>query len=292
VKVLPQNSAQGVSRRLVGAALLSGFIGFAGAVQADPITAPTVDITFNGGLFPVGSVGTRITYNNQPDVSTTVDMTVAAGMFRGSASNPTGGFQLSSLYLSADNVLAYCVDILERLLTGEAGGTYSVNDIPDLPVDPSGVTRDFGRTLQFLGAANQIAGEDFGLTFGDKNWLNPNVNWMAAAIQIGIWESLYEGQAQQVDTQQGMSSSVILSTDSGWFTASTSNLGSQGTDFLSKSFDRMATLSPDMALDAGQVKWLQIDGGQDLLVDPVDVPAPAPLLLLLSGLALLLRRGR
>lgn len=278
MKALIQNAAPGFSKRFMSAALFSGLIGLAGAVQADPIPAQTVDITFNGVLFPEGYVGTRITYE-QPGVSSTVNMNVAAGMFSGVASNPTGGFDLSSLYLSEGNVLAYCVDILQSLLTGSSGSTYHANDVAqDLVVDDGGVRRDFGRALQFLGAANQVAqGWAAGPRLSDKNWLNPTYNWMAAAIQVGIWESLYEE-----------SSSTLLSTDGGWFTAS--SIGTDGNKFLSDSFSLMHSNEPPLAVSANQVKWLVSEQGQDLLVDPVDVPAPAPLLLLLAGLALLLKR--
>lgn len=266
-------SAPGSSRRLFGAVLFTGLMGVAAATQA----GPTVDLTFGSGLFPAGSKGTTIEYNN--GTFSTGPKGVAAGMFSGVASNPTGGFELSSLYLSEGNVLAYCVDILQSLLTGSSGSTYHVNDVAqDLVVDDGGVRRDFGRTLQFLGAANQVAqGWAAGPRLSDKNWLNPTYNWMAAAIQVGIWESLYEE-----------SSSTLLSTDGGWFTAS--SIGTDGNKFLSDSFSLMHSNEPPLAVSANQVKWLVSEQGQDLLVDPVDVPAPAPLLLLLAGLALLLRR--
>jgi len=280
VKVLLQNSAKGISRRLVGAALLSGFIGFAGAVQADPITAgPTVDLTFSGALFPAGYKATTIQYDNGNGTSTGPNR-VAAGTFSGTASNGVG-FEVTSLYTDEFNVLAYCVDILNGLLRQTS--TYHVNDVTqNMVVDPGGVRRDFGRTLQFLGAANQLAALE--IEDKSKSWLNPSSNWMAAAIQVGIWETLYERESLAPNSR----SSDLLSTSTGWFTAS--SIGTSGDAFLNSAFSLMQSNNAPVAVSASQVKWLQIDGGQDLLVDPVDVPAPAPLLLLLSGLALLLRR--
>ncbi|WOJ97026.1 hypothetical protein R0137_00290 [Congregibacter brevis] len=258
-----------VLKRGIGAAAIAGLMGFAGAAQANPMT---VDLNFSGGgLFPAGSKGSRITYNN--GVNPSLSMGVAAGMFSGTASNGVN-FDETSLYLDEGNVLAYCVDIVNRLL--RKTNTYNVKEVtPDLVVDPQGVRRDFGRTLQFLGAANHVARTQFNIFEGEKNWLNPSTNWMSAAIQVGIWESLYEKDSSELDTSGG------------WFQAT--SIGNKGNQFLADSFKLMGGLKPPPAVDAKLVKWLQIDGGQDLLVDPVDVPAPAPLALLLAGLALMVR---
>ncbi|EAQ98096.1 hypothetical protein [Congregibacter litoralis] len=261
-----------VKNRLLGAAFIAGVMSLAGNVQATPIT---VDLSFEGrGLFPAGSRNTHIRFDNAD--FDTGSMHVAAGMFGGQATNGVN-FETSTLYRNEDNVLAYCVDIVERLL--RQSNTYNVNDVAqDLVVDLDGVRRDFGRTLLFLGAANEVARRDFAITEGDQNWLNPSASWMSAAFQVGIWESLYEESGQALNVGEG------------WFTAT--SIGTEGNQFLTDSFALMGAEVPPTAVAASRVKWLQIDGGQDLLVDPVDVPAPAPAALLLLGLSLLLRKRR
>lgn len=247
------------TKTIAMASIFTAAIAFGGAAQATPM----VTLTFPGSpnLFPQGSKATHISYNNGITSQTAY---VAAGMFGGSAIDAVE-FDPSTLYNSEDNVLAYCVDIMNNLL---GTGVYNVNTIGQTQVieeSATGVRRDFGRTLNFLGAVNQVASNS--LSFGDKNWLNPNTSWMSAAIQVGIWESLYE--------QDG----IPLSTAGGWFEAST--LGNDGDTFLTQAFDVMGTVT---ALNANQVKWLQIDNGQDLLVDPVDVPVPATIALFALGL--------
>ncbi|MDP5071176.1 MAG: hypothetical protein NWQ45_09775 [Congregibacter sp.] len=265
------------SKRIRSATAVAGLVGLAGIASATPMTGPAVDLSFPGpnGLFPEGWLATTITLNTGS--GNIVNSRVAAGMFGGVATSVAGGFDASLLYRSQGDVLAYCIDILNNLLKSQ--NTYHVNDITqNMVVDHAGVRRDFGRTLSFLGAANQVAKQQFGISEGEKNWLNPNTKWMSAAIQVGIWESLYEKDA------------TPLTAASGWFAATT--LGVLGDKFLVDSFALLNGAAPPVAVSASTVKWLQINGGQDLLVDPVDVPAPAPLLLLLSGLALLWRRSR
>jgi len=244
--------------------------------MAGPIVS-TVDVAFPGGsgLFPAGSVTTGINYNNGPG-GTQHSSRVRAGMFGGTASNGVN-FDETTLFRNANDVLAYCIDILNNLL--RKSNTYQVNTIEQnsITVDDDDVRRDFGRTLRFLGAVNAYTRDQFDYTAGSENWLNPHKNWVSGAIQVGIWESLYEAE------------NASLSTSDGWFTAG--SLGNKGNQFLDATFDLMASSDAPDALDASRVKWLQIDGGQDLIVDPVDVPAPASLLLVVGGLALLRRRG-
>lgn len=257
-----------ITKAIVATSMLAGTLTMAATAAAGPI-GPTMDMSFAGGsnLFPSGSIVTTIDYDNA--AGTSKRSTVQAGMFGGSASNGVD-VDIAALYRRETSVLAYCVDILNNLL--KPTRTYMARSIAQHQVeDEGGVRRDFGRTLRFLGAVNEIAG----LSFGSKNWMNPATPWMSGAIQVGIWESLYEEEGAQ------------LSVSGGWFEAS--SLGTAGNNFLNTAFGAMGDAS---ALDASQVRWLQIAGGQDVLVSPVSVPAPASLALVLVGLGLLRLRRR
>jgi hypothetical protein len=98
---------------------------------------------------------------------------------------------------------------------------------------------------------------------------------MSGAIQVGIWESLYE------------QSGTPLSVGSGYF--STAGLTHEGSQLLDLVFEEMS-VAP--ALPNKQVRWFSTSDGQDLIGDPV--PVPAPLALLGAGLGLLAfgRRAR
>lgn len=255
-----------IARNIFAGSVVALALGISSNAVATPIA--TVDVTFpNGsGLFPNGQVTTTITYNNGMDGPR--NWRVAAGMFGGSASNGVN-FDETTLYRSSDDLLAYCVDILNSLLRNTS--TYTVNALAqDQVVTNGNVRRDFGRTFEFLGAVNYVAQRDHALAFGSENWLNPAGGWMSGAIQVGIWESLYEKEG------------AALSTSGGWFSAT--SLGEKGNRFLNSAFIAMDS-SP--ALDAGRVKWLEIANGQDLLVDPVSVPAPGSLLMVAAGLVVL-----
>lgn len=266
---------------ILNTALLTIGLSLGTAAIASPIPS-TVDLTFRNasGLFPEGNLIATINYNNG---DTSKSSRVRAGMFGGTASNGVN-FEPTTLFRSEDGVLAYCVDILNNLL--RSANTYNVNSLASDEVDVrDGVRRDFGRTLDFLGAVNFVTEQNYRTTEDDPafNWLTPSASWMSAAIQVGIWESLYEQEQ----------SDLSITGDDDWFSASFE--GSErdkqsAANFLEMAFSAMSTTE---ALDASRVKWLQIEGGQDLLVDPVDVPVPGTLLLTAAGLGLLrLRKKR
>lgn len=237
----------------------------------------TVDLSFPRGasLFPEGRVVTTIEYEN--DEGHEVEARVWAGMFGGTASNGVN-FNVETLYRNENDVLAYCIDIVQNLLRGT--NTYHVRDIAQNQVfeEEGAPRRDFGRMLRFLGATNAVVAERKGAKVSDFSWLEPTRPWMSGAIQVGIWESLYEDPEED------------LNIDNGWFEAG--SLGDNGNRFLDDIFEVMEDDFSPAALNAGNVKWMENARGQDLLVDPVDVPVPASLLLLLGGLGVMrLRSG-
>jgi hypothetical protein len=108
--------------------------------------------------------------------------------------------------------------------------------------------------------------------FGERNWLNPANSIISGAIQVGIWESLYDYDN-------------ILDIEKGRF--SVTGLHSEGESLLSSTFERMDTsdsLNSDLVL-----LFQPINGGQTLIGDPDanEVPIPGTLVLMLGGLLML-----
>lgn len=267
------------------------------AAQAQ--AGPTIDLNFQDNLFPEGSRNVTIKYDGGSD-GPQMTQRVSAGMFGAKASNPTGGLDLATLYPTeqADGVLVYCVDIFDTLRKQTT--TYDIVATPDTDTETGvsgdqqssgSVTRNFGRMLSFLGAVNHVLESHYGRTFGDKNWLNPGNAWMSAAIQIGIWESLYEATGTDLSYVASSNGSA------GRFGFYSISHGSRNDveSLLNKAFTKVNDDEFTGALPANQTRLALCQGGdcQDVVLDPEEVPAPAPLMLLMSGLALLsLRRYR
>lgn len=141
--------------------------------------AATVDVQFANpifGGFGHDDLSIRFTVPGTP--STTRTETVSAGRFQGAVSNPNG----TDLSLFVDNhasVLMYCYDIYQSINHG-AKVNYSLN--------PYGVTAN---TLDFLGAVNSVLNVGQSV-FDPYAWLHPLNGNQGAAIQLGIWESLYD----------------------------------------------------------------------------------------------------
>lgn len=142
--------------RTLAGALALGFATFA--------SAATITVDWNSPVFNPASVdvGTII----HPGGSTGTN----AGRFSGVAT-AVSGIPASELYQSAGSFFAYCHDLTQVLTTS----TYTVSP------GASAVM------LDFLGAVNSVLGGDV------YAWINPGSSTIAAAIQLGIWEALYDG---------------------------------------------------------------------------------------------------
>lgn len=183
--------------------------------------------------------------------------TVDVGMFSGSVSKLNG--VASSVFVSTNDFYAYCYDMYETV-SGGGKVTYSVD-----------MTGGTARTLDFLGAVNYRLSLDRGV-YDPYAWLNPSNSAMSAAIQLGIWESLYDTSSK-------------WSNASGQFQA-TAGVASGTSTWLSAFYQ---ALNVSDALDGSYVMTLTAAGAQDLITGtrpapvlppvesrPVDAPVEAP----------------
>jgi hypothetical protein len=142
-------------RTLLAAAVLLAAIG---------ATAATITVTWDSPIYDLGNVNVGTIFH--PGGSTGTN----PGRFEGTLSNPIG-IDTAEFYLSESDFFAYCHDLDQVISTT----TYTVAYGASEPV------RDF------LGAVNDVLGGDV------YAWLNPGTHHRAAAIQLGIWEALYDG---------------------------------------------------------------------------------------------------
>lgn len=231
------------------------------AALALPAPAAYIRVTFDNPIFngvpaPAYDVVT-ITYPERTGTGSR-SVTTAAGRFQGTGSNVQGvdpGIFVDSL---AD-LYMYCYDVYEMV-----GSGWSV----DYAINFDGET---ARTLDFLGAVNAVVGG------GDPfAWLHPTSGAMAAAIQLGIWESKYE--------------TGVWSLDGGSFRAT-------GIDTATRQHlnSFMAAVDGSASLDGRYVITFEAAGYQDVITGdppPGGVPGPATLALSALGLGLLAARRR
>ncbi len=216
--------------------------------------AATVTITFDSPIFngtaAPGYDAVSITHPTSPGPGSKT-ISVAAGRFQGTASNLVG-IDAGQFVDNINDVWMFCYDVYETIGHGQVV-TYTVNF--------NGAT---DRTLAFLGAVNSVLGASASDEQKPYAWLHPTTAYEAAAIQLGIWESLY---------------------DTGWdivggsFRASGLETATQTA--LSSYFGAIGTAS---ALERKFTMVLEASGGQDMITgDPPrnGVPEPGTLLLLL-----------
>jgi hypothetical protein len=224
--------------------------------------ADTITVQFDNPIYAHGSDTISITSSAAPPNPYAVPGP-GAGEFGATVTNYTGALTGASFVDSQSDFFLYCYDLLQSISQG-GKYTYTVNYGGAL-----------GRTLNFLGAVNYVLSGNSNTWSDPYAWLHPASESISAAIQIGIWESLYD------DPSKGGDGAWSLTT--GHFQASGLNGGTL-TDY--NSF--IAALGSSNSAAQNQTMVLENDRNQDQITGlrppRFDTPEPGTLALIATGL--------
>jgi hypothetical protein len=223
---------------------------------ASVCSASTVHVVFDNPIFTgTGYDQVAITFPNQTGSQSTTE-NVLAGRFKGKASNIVG-VDPSIFVDGPGSLYMYCYDVYENINSGWSVD-YSIN-----------LGGERARTLDFLGAVNFVMNQ--GKATDDKfAWLHPVNGSQGAAIQLGIWESLYDTSGWSL-VDGNFKATGLDSGTSLWLTNFFSNIESTA------------------SVDGQYVMTLEARGAQDMITGdpPANVPEPGTLALLGVALAAL-----
>lgn len=252
-----------LQRTLVAAALA----GSAAASLAGGVTlAPTATVKFDSPIFAGVAApaydSLSITYPSLATGGAAQTANVAAGRFQGTVLSYSG-VDPSIFVDGLSDLYMYCYDVYEHI-GGGWQATYAIN-----------LEGGSARTLDFLGAVNAVLNTGKP-SYDEFAWLHPADGNVAAAIQLGIWESKYEADGWNLGAGRFSASGIDAAT--------ASHLG----DFI-------GALGGSAALDARYAMTLEASGAQDMITGdpPAQVPEPGTLALLAAaGVALAAARRR
>jgi hypothetical protein len=205
--------------------------------------ADTVTVKWDSPVFnPLGSVA--VTYSIDSGATT---HGTSAGRFQGTVTAFTGALTSGDFVNSTSDFFAYCTELTQTLGPGQTI-VYTR-------------TAAAARVLDWIGAVNSVLGG------GNYAWLHPASAAIAAAVQLGIWEAIYD-------------SSATWSLTAGTFRASTSN-ATTNTEYA---LFRAAVENPSTP-DLPQALALNLVNGDSQNVIG-GLPEPGSLMLLGLGAAL------
>ena len=144
------------------------------AVMCSPM-APAATVTIDwqsGGSYGVFDPASGMPIGTINGPAPVGQVTTRAGRFLGEIVS-TDGIDASEFYLAPDHFFAYCHDLAEVL----SNSTYTI---------------EFGASavvLDFLGAVNSVLAPDSDSPY---DWIAPADKYIAGAVQLGIWEALYD----------------------------------------------------------------------------------------------------
>ncbi len=229
------------------------------SVAADPVVA-TVTVKFDSNIFNgSGYDSVNITYGLPGGDSRSEG--VAAGRFQGTASHLVN-IDPKVFVDSVDDLFMYCHDLYEGI-SGGRSVKYTVDFNGAMP-----------GTLDFLGAVNSVM--SMGKTYDPYAWLHPVNGNQGAAIQLGIWESLY-------DTGWDLNTGNFIAT--GLNPLTTGANGMPGTATYYGQF--VGAIDSTDALERKYTMVLKANGAQDMITGdpPTDIPEPGSLALVVLALA-------
>lgn len=229
--------------------------GIAATGQAATVQAATMQVQFDDFIFegvPAPHYDhVSITFPKKNANGSRTE-SVAAGRFQGKVLGYSG-VEPSLFVHSPSDLYMYCYDVYNNI-----SGGWTV----DYTINFAGET---ARTLDFLGAVNKVLSGS-----SDKGafaWLFPAAAATAAAIQLGIWESLYDSGGWNID--------------SGSFLATGLDEGTRST-----LLGFFGAIDSSDALDGKYVMTLEAPGKQDMITgDPPPSQVPEPGTLALLGVA-------
>lgn len=246
-------------------------LGLTVLAAAGTASAAAVTIQFDNPIFAPFS-GHDVVGIKFPSVpggaSANRTMSVAAGRMQGTATD-LDGVAPSVFVDDLSSVFMYCYDLYETIAGGRTV-RYQVN-----------FRGETNRTLDFLGAVNAVLNDQRGQTGASYDkfaWVHPTDIYQSAAIQLGIWESRFDGSSHW-NLADGQFQAWNLDGR-----AAALHAGDGKTHWYVEQF--FARRDGADSLDGQYAMTLEAGGAQDMITGDPPSRVPEPGSLALAGLAL------